>query len=316
MPENTVRSLAAGQNGVWSLTVGPLSPDLYLYAFSVDGVRIADPSNRQVKNGYPGISSLLEVPGPEADFLACRNVPHGVVHIHTYYSRASQTIRNIHVYTPPGYNPAGSRRYPTLYLLHGSWDTDADWSGVGRAGIILDNLIAQHRAAEMLLVMPDGHPYPSFEVFTRPRNLALLSQEVIEELIPMIERTYRASPRAADRAIAGCSMGGTQALHIGLSNLSRFGSIGAMSAPGNVPASEPFLVAQAGVLKDVAGVNSRLHLLWLSCGREDALKPRAAEVHDILAAAGIRHIWRETNGAHNWTVWRRQLLEILLLLFR
>jgi enterochelin esterase family protein len=316
MPQGYGHNMTVDGQGVWSATLGPLRPDIYLYAFAVDGVRLPDPSNRQVKNGYPGLSSILEVPGPEAEFLMLRDVPHGALHVHYYHSRASQIMRRVYVYTPPGFGRSPRHAYPALYLLHGSWDTDADWPGVGRASIILDNLIAQRRAVPMLLVMPDGHPFPSFEPSTRGRNLALLERELDEDLLPLIERLYSASRQAKDRAIAGCSMGGTQALHIGLRHLNRFAAIGVMSAPGDVPFSDPFPKALAAVLDQRAEVNRRLRLFWIACGRDDNLLLRAREVKDALAAHGLRHSWRETEGAHNWMTWRRYLAELAPLLFR
>jgi enterochelin esterase family protein len=115
-------------NRIWSLTVGPLPPDLYLYGFEVDGLRVPDPSNRFARNGYPGLSSVLEVPG--ARFLSIRDVPHGTVHVHNYLSRVTNSARRLHVYTPPGYDSTDGRTYPVLFLLHGSWDNDAAWAEV------------------------------------------------------------------------------------------------------------------------------------------------------------------------------------------
>jgi enterochelin esterase family protein len=201
-------------------------------------------------------------------------------------------------------------------LLHGSWDNDADWSGVGRAAVILDNLIAQRKAVPMLLVMPDGHPFPSFDTSTRAANLALLNRELVEDLLPLMEERYAASPAARNRAIAGISMGGTQALHIGLQSLSRFGAIAVMSAPGDVPNSQPFAESQANILQKPSEINAQLHLFWLACGREDDLIDRAKNVAQTLTAHGIRNIWRETEGAHTWMAWRRQLAELAPLLFR
>jgi enterochelin esterase-like enzyme len=315
MRKGSDQPMARDEQGVWSSTVGPLRPDVYLYAFGVDGVRLADPGNRHVKNGYPGLASVLEVPGPESEFLAIHDVPHGTVHIDYYRSTPRGTMRRVHVYTPPGF-ARSKRSHSTLYLLHGSWDTDADWSGIGRAGIILDNLIAQRKAVPMLIVMPDGHPFPSFDASTRPENLALLNHELMEDVLPFVEQRYGASPKARDRAIAGISMGGTQALHIGLQNLNRFGAIGVMSAPGDVPNSEPFATAQADVLQNASEINAQLQLFWLACGRDDDLVGQAKKVDQTLSEHGIRHVWRETEGAHMWMTWRRHLAELAPLLFR
>lgn len=227
MPQGSSVGMEKQPSGIWSLTVGPLAPDLYQYAFEIDGLRVPDPLNRLVKNGYPGLSSLLEVPG--APFLTIRDVPHGTVHVHSYVSRATNTTRRLHVYTPPGYNPLARRVYPVLVLLHGSWDNDSAWIQVGRAGIIMDNLLADQSANPMVIVMPDGHTHPSFEVTTRPRNLELLERDLAEEILPLIERTYLVARNPKARAIAGFSMGGAQALHLGLT-LPAFGTVGAFSA--------------------------------------------------------------------------------------
>jgi enterochelin esterase family protein len=316
MPHDTTIELAMQSDGRWNTTVGPLSPGLYLYAFGVDGVRLADPANRQVKQGYPGLSSAFEVPGPEAADLSIANVPHGAIHVRYYYSRALRRMCRAHIYTPPGFETSRRRTYPTLYLLHGSYDNDADWSSIGRAGIIIDNLIAQRKAVPILIVMPDGHPWPSFDRLTRAQNLALLNAELIIDLVPLAERLYRASPRRQNRAIAGCSMGGAQALHIGLQNLDRFAAIGLMSAPGDVPGGPPFAEAQAAILRKPAAINARLRLFWLTCGRGDPYLEGARDVSRHLTERGIHHVWTETEGGHAWIVWRQDLAAFASLLFR
>jgi enterochelin esterase family protein len=316
MPHETTKDLARQGDGMWSTTVGPLPPGLYLYAFGVDGVRLADPANRWVKNGYPGLSSAFEVPGAETAYLSIANVPHGAIQMRDYYAGTLHRMRRVHVYTPPDFETSTTRTYPTLYLLHGSYDSDADWSSIGRAGIIVDNLIAQRKAVPMLIVMPDGHPFPSFERSTRAQNLTLLDAELIADLVPFAERVYRASPQPKDRAIAGCSMGGAQALHIGLQNLDRFAAIGLMSAPGDVPGGPPFAEAQAAILRAPAAINARLRLFWLTCGRDDPYLEGARDVSRALTKRGIEHMWTETEGGHAWIVWRQNLAAFASLLFR
>jgi enterochelin esterase family protein len=315
MPPGRTLPLSRDREGTWSLDVGPLEAGPYLYAFNVDGLRVADPANRRVKSGYPGLASVVDLPGDLTGFAAIRPLPHGTVHVERYRSGPTGAMRRAHIYTPPGFDANARRRYPTAFLLHGSWDNDNDWLELGRAGIILDNLLAAGRVEPMILVMPDGHPFPSFDTKTRAQNLALLRAEILDVLIPLVERSYRASPRPDDRAIVGLSMGGVQALHIGLGALNRFGSIGALSAPGDLPLGPSLEEAWGATLADARQMN-RLRLFWLACGRDDELMPLAREVRDTLARHNVRHIWRETEGDHNWIAWRRHWLELAPRLFR
>ena len=313
-PESTL-PLTRDADGIWSIDVGPLDAGLYLYAFDVDGLRVADPMNRRVTHGYPGLASLVEIPGASAVFMAVRPVPHGTVHVVRYASPATGTLRQAQIYTPPGFDASSRRRYPTAYLLHGSSDNDTGWVEPGRAGIIVDNLLAAGQAVPMVLVMPDGHPFPSFELNTRMQNLELLREDLLRALIPLAERDYRASSRREDRAIVGLSMGGAQALHIGVSAVETFGSIGLFSTPGDIPFSAPFEIAQAANLKNPERLN-RLRLFWVACGRDDPLLGEARQVSEVLKRHGVRHTWRETNGSHDWNTWRRYWFEMAPLLFR
>ena len=315
MPPQSNLPLTRDADGLWTIDVGPLGPGLYLYSFDVDGVRVADPKNRRVRNGYPGLASLVEVPGEPAAFMALRAVPHGTIHIVRYSSPATGALRRAHIYTPPGFDPASRRRYPTAYLLHGSWDDDAAWVEPGRAGIILDNLLAAGRAVPMVLVMPDGHPYPSFELNTRVENLKRLRADLVQVLVPLLEGHYRASPRREDRAIVGLSMGGAQALHIGLDAVETFGSVGAFSAPGDIPFDDPFEVAQAPNLKNAEPL-TRLRFFWLGCGLADPLLAEARQVRDTLTSHRVRHTWREVDGGHDWGTWRCLWREVAPQLFR
>src|SRR5205085_9468376 len=147
--------LEKDDKGVWSITVGPLVPDFYSYSFTVDGVRTIDPKNAMIKQGVATLDNMFEVPGAEAAFEANQPVPHGAIHINWYQSSVLDTTRSMHVYTPPGYD-SGSAKYPVFYLLHGGGDEDSGWSTIGRAGFIMDNLLAANKAKPMIIVMPNG----------------------------------------------------------------------------------------------------------------------------------------------------------------
>jgi enterochelin esterase-like enzyme len=312
-----------GEGGVWSVTVGPLDPEMYVYYFTVDGVRLTDPSNPQVKIGYvtSTTTSLVTVPGDAPAFYDVQNVPHGEIRTLLYASRSNGVTRELTVYVPPGYDQARSQRYPVLYLLHGFANDHHSWHRYGRANDILDNLLAQKKIAPFLVVMPlgyggarvngDGTGVPP-EGDVRG-NIALYERDLVEDVIPMIDRTYRTIADRKHRAIVGFSMGGGQAGRIGLKHLETFSHVGIMSAGmAGGPETEPMATLSANPAK----ANKLIDLLWIACGREDAALKGASTLHQTLEQARIAHTYLETDGAHHWRVWRRYLREISPLLFK
>ncbi len=291
------KELARDAEGVWSLTVGPVGPGLYDYVFEVDGVRSVDMANGLVCAGRRRLRSALEVPGPPGRPRQdeWRDVPHGAVAMQWTGSR-----RRLHVITPPGYETQKDRRYPVLYLLHGSGDDDSHWTTLGRANVIADNLVADGRAEPMIIVMPDAAG--SYETCER---------DLLEVVIPFVESAYRVKPGRESRAIAGLSNGGGQSLWAGLRHLDRFGWVGAFSASTWEMAS-----GVPGAEKDPAKVNASLRLLWIRVGADDHLLQTTRTFIGMLKAAGLRHDYAETAGGHSWQVWRRNLADFLPLLFR
>ncbi len=229
------QSMTRSENGVWEGTVGPLDPGSYRYGFAVDGTSVADPRNIEVERMQVVTRSILHVPG--AEFMDTRDVPHGAVAVVTYFSKALNKFRRFHAYTPPGYE-ASQRRYPVLYLLHGANESDQSWSAIGRAGFILDNLIADGKAVPMIVVMPNGHidqTPPNIGAGTGGppplrREFADFPTEFAADILPHVERYYRTMTGRNDRAIAGLSMGGTQTLNIAFANLDWFSAIGVLSS--------------------------------------------------------------------------------------
>jgi enterochelin esterase family protein len=302
------RDLVRDDRGVWSVTVGPLEPEVYRYLFHVDGVPTPDPNNAWVKPGRGAIQNLVEVPGDTPH--AQRPVPHGVLNIHRYESGAlGGKPRGLVVYTPPGYDRAPARRYPVLYLLHGTGDDETCWTNIGLAHRILDNLLADGRAVPMIVVMPDGHAAdPTAGI--RAVEMRAFGADLWGEIIPLVERTYRTLPGPEGRAIAGLSMGGGQAFAVAATRPDLFASVGLFSmARGNVlDLAERLNPSEA---------NDRLTLFWVGCGRQDDVHYEVSEgLHDELAARGIHHVWHPTDGGHNWVVWRKYLAEFVPLLFR
>jgi enterochelin esterase family protein len=301
--------------GVWSVKVGPLDPDLYAYRFSVDGVEITDPANPRLKTGIRSSQSLTMVPGAQPLFWQEQAVPHGAVHTHWYHSSTIGDDRAFTVYTPPGYDLDPKARYPVLYLLHGAGDHTRSWVDVGQANFILDNLLASKSAVPMIIVMPFGHALPFRELSETigRKNLELFRDDFIKDVLPAVERQYRVFADRRYRAIAGLSMGGGQALTIGLARLDLFAQVaGFSSAIMGKDLEERF----AGVLSNPDQANRELRLLWIGCGKDDRLVELARTLDKLFSDKKIRHTYRETTGAHSWRVWRVYLNELLPLLFK
>jgi enterochelin esterase-like enzyme len=309
------KAFTRADNGVWSLTVGPVPPGLYEYAYDVDGMPVADPESGNVVTNVRSSRSMVEVLGPpETRLDQWRQVPHGTVATHWYDSKVTGSRRRVHVYTPPGYGESGAERYPVLYLLHGFSGHDAQWVENGRANVIADNLADEGKLVPMLIVMPDGHPYwpKPGEANAEATRMVKFEDDLLKEVIPLVERTYRVKADRTQRAITGLSMGGGQSLAVGLRNGDRFAWLGAFS--GSLGAALP-LIPTAGAA--ATAFNERTRLLWVGVGRQDVYGlPQGRSISERFNAAGVRHKYVETEGAHTWSVWRLYLAEFLPLLFR
>ncbi|MBS1854487.1 MAG: esterase [Acidobacteria bacterium] len=304
------------ESGVWSVTTGPLEPEIYEYSFTVDGARVLDTANPLLKTGQTVGANLLDLPGTPPRFDQVRDVPHGANHIRTYTSTPLHIRRGLYVYTPPEYDSEPARRFPALYLRHGSGDDESTWSIEGRAGVILENLIAQRKAVPMLIVMTNGDTDRTWSGGSSPQAMDLLARELLTDVIPLIEKNYRVTPNRESRAITGLSMGGGQAFTIGLRNLDTFAWVGEFSS-GLLSAADFKLAGHLpGFLEDPAAANRRLKLLYLSCGTEDPRIAGHLDLIDTLKAAGIRHVWYPTPGVHEWKVWRHALADFLPRLFQ
>jgi enterochelin esterase-like enzyme len=305
--------------GVWSVTTDPLPPEYYGYSILLDGIPCADPQNPLVKPNLLTAGSMVHIPGPPLTPWEMNDVPHGVVHHVFYHSSIVGDNRDFYVYTPPGYNAAAKRTYPVLYLLHGYSDGADAWTSVGRANVILDNLIDQGQAKPMIVVMPLGYGAPAVLTggWAHVGNAALFQENyekfgdtLLQEVVPMVEKGYRARADRDSRAIAGLSMGGAETLYVGLNHLDKFAYIGSFSAGGlnqNYAQTFPGLDASA---------NAKLRVFWMSVGKDDRLLAPNEKFRDWLEGKGIHVQWVETSGAHWWPVWRQNLVDLLPQLFR
>jgi enterochelin esterase family protein len=305
-------AMSKGNDGVWAVTVGPLAPEIYSYAYEIDGAPLTDPRNPFVKV-WLQLNSLVEVPGDPPRLHEIQDVPHGVVHLHTYRSQALDQTRQLYVYTPPGYAKDGPP-LPVVYLLHGNGDQPDAWTSVGRAHAIADNLIAQQTIAPLVIVMPYGHlRSPRFGPLTpemRQQSNQGVRRDLIEDVMPLVESAYRITRDPERRAIVGLSMGGGQSLATGLTRLDLFRWIGAFSAAvpqGDVDAQFPGLKSAA---------DAHLRLLWIACGRSDFLLERNEAFRAWLDERDIAHEYKLTEGGHEWPVWRSYLGEFLQKVFR
>ncbi len=303
------KPMAKDTEGLWSVTVGPLDPEIYEYDFKVDGLAIADPMNPFVKVWRRSSRSMVLVPGDPPMFYEERDVPHGTVHVHRYHSKSLDTTRGLYVYTPPGYETSLQTRYPVLYLLHGSGDTEDAWTIVGRANVIADNAMAGGRARPMVIAMPYGHTPSISSDRTRGRSWKDFEADLLGDVIPFVEKNYRVYNDSEHRAITGLSMGGGQSLRIGLGHPELFAWIAAFSS--SAPSGDEL----DALLASPTTLNESLMLLWVGCGRKDFLFEANQGLLKALDAKEIAHTAHITDGAHEWRLWRHYLNEVLPLLF-
>ncbi len=309
------------EHGVWTVTVGPMPPDIYGYSIVSDGTPLMDPGNPLIKPNLIFPQSAVHIPGPPATTSwEVNDVPRGEIHHHFFHSKIAGEDRDFYVYTPPGYDPHAKQDYPVLYLLHGFSDDASGWTAVGRANVILDNLIAQGKAKPMIVVMPLG--YGDMEIVRRGwsawqdkelawRNFTRFTDILLTEIMPQAEQSYRVKKDRGSRAIAGLSMGGAESLLTGLNHLDKFAWVGAFSSGGID--NRDFSTEFPGLTADA---NKQLKLLWIACGTEDRLITLNRQLKSWLKDKGVQFTDIETPGMHTWMVWRRNLTALAPLLFR
>ena len=316
-------NLTKDAQGVWAITVGPLPADFYSYSLTVDGVRTLDPKNALIKQGTTSVDNMVFVPGREAAYQDLQAVPHGEVRKVWYKSSTMNEERRLHVYFPPGYDTSKAK-YPVFYLLHGGGDEDSGWSTIGRAGFILDNLIAANKAKPMLVVMPNGSlPRPPVVPGVPQDPVAQLAfqdkfaSELLKDIVPFVEKTYRVTPGSANRAIAGLSMGGGQTTRVVTTNPDQFGYVAVWSAGVNPQVGADFLKRNEAFLSSADKINKQIKLLSISCGEKDTLAFAGSKnLDEILKKNNIKHEMNISSGAHTWINWRRYLNDYAQKLFR
>lgn len=297
-----------GEDEIWSLTVGPVRPDIYAYLIQIDDVQVADPSNTIASfTGMPPYSQLV-VHGDEPAFYDAKNVPHGTVTRHIYHSDVTDGERNLYVYTPPGYD--SSKKYPVLYLMGGSGELPHNWIYDGRANLILDNLYAEGKAKPMIMVIPNNQVIHRNHPEHRQLSFGILEQELREHVIPLIDSNYSTIQTPNGRALSGLSMGGRHTMIVGLNSLDLFGSFGILSAGAND--------AEA-VLTDFLNdphANQKVDYLFVGQGKMEAegrWNERVQALVSTLKAHDIDYVYSVAgHTAHDWSTWRYLLKDDLL----
>lgn len=308
--------MTKGENGIWSVTLGPVKPDMYPYCFLVDGIQVADPRNTSIFPNEGFQNSIVEITGSTPLVHTVQNVPHGTLSYRYYYSPELGT-RPVLIYTPPGYEADAKTKYPVLYLLHGTTDTEETWTKVGRANIILDNLIAQGKAKPMIIVMPYGRAFPKISKSSGSlrnwENLQEIKKDFLNHLFPFVEKNYRTKEDKESRAVAGFSGGGGTSLYIGLNNPDLFSWVCGF-APGML--KNEFDRNNEVPFNDPSLTNQRLKLFWIGVGKDDGLYPVISEYLNVLDEKKIKHETLISDGGHTWMNCKLYLATIAQKLFK
>jgi enterochelin esterase-like enzyme len=299
-----------GDDGAWVVTTPPLDEGFHYYSINIDGAEVPDPGTLFFF-GFDRWGSAVEVPAQDQDFYALKNVPHGQLRQDLYFSKSANAVRRCFVYTPPGYDEDRTTRYPVLYLQHGAGENETGWGSQGRAGLIMDNLIADGKAKPFIIVMDNGGGLGGIA-----SKFGAFERILMDDLIPHIDSSYRTLADQPHRALAGLSMGGIQTRLFASAHLDTFSYVGVFSG-GSIAPSD---------IKDMGEFKGKIKLVFVSYGsREVDAASRKAAIFgddpkantDALTGAGINaHYFVSEQTAHEWQSGRRSLREFAPLLFQ
>jgi enterochelin esterase-like enzyme len=301
--------------GYWRVTTDSVSEGFHYYSLLIDGVAVADPASATFY-GMGRMASGIEIPFRGGGYYAVKDVPHGDIRIRRYYSSVTGSWRRIFIYTPPGYDVNTNEKYPVLYLLHGGGEDESGWAMQGRTDLIIDNLVAEKKAKPMLVVMMDGNFSTGIAGFNE-QALRSFETELTQNVIPFIEKNYRAAADAGTRALAGLSMGGLQTMYAGIRNTQLFSYLGVFSSGywANQPAlSNP----QYEFMKEnAATINNNLQRFWIAMGgKEDIAYNNCKIMLAKFDEMKIKYQYSEYPGGHTWPVWRNNLYNFAQELFK
>ncbi len=322
----STESMIKGDTGLWTITIGPLQPEYYGYKFIIDGAPVLDPNNIQIRRDHIGHASILLIPGRETDLYLVKDVPAGTLSKVWYASPTIGLRRRMYIYTPPGYEK-GAEKYPVLYLLHGGMNDEDTWTSMGRANIVLDNLIAEGKAKPMIVVMPNGNPDQAavpFESYpftlesgqnSGPQVFNMLNgvfeKSLVNDIIPFVEANYRVLSDKVNRAVIGYSMGGGQTFKLSIDYPDVFGYIGTFGPA--IFSQPPETEKKMEALK-----NAKPNLYWVGCGVNDELcyEGTTKILLPLLKKYNINYFFNESSGGHSWPNWRIYLTQCVPVLFK
>lgn len=307
-------------SGLWTGESAPQDEGFHYYQLNIDGASVPDPGTKYFY-GAGRWGSGIEIPANDSEIYAMKDVPHGLVSELNYFSDITQAWRRCFVYTPPGYDANTAKRYPVLYLQHGSFEDETGWPGQGKANLILDNLIAEKKAVPMIIVMDNGYAYKAQTNTENARPTMAFEEVMMQEIIPMIDKRFRTAANRKSRAIAGLSMGANQTMQIAMNNLDHFAYYGGFSGTSNYPSSNEINIDTFlnGAFKDGRKVNEQLKVLWLGIGTKEP-EPFPGSIGafiNMLKKQGVKYEYYESpKTAHEWLTWRRSLHQYAQLLFK
>jgi len=318
-----VYDMQKDEKGVWSVTTDQQVPGFHYYSLVINGVRVSDPAS-ETFYGTGRMSSAIDIPEAGVDFYTIKNVPHGDIRNVVYFSKTTGTWRSMNIYTPPGYDKSGKEQYPVLYIQHGGGEDERGWAVQGKTNIILDNLIAEGKSKPMFVVIPNGNvsrPGSSAGGYN-DEAMAAYKEELSGSIIPFIETNYRVKPGAANRAIAGLSMGGGQAFYTGLRNTDMFANVGVFStglfggiARQGAAAFDPESVIP-GILTNPGTFNNKLKVFYISVGEQDPRIEPTKKLIQTFKEKGLKVEFSSFPGGHEWQVWRKSLHDFAQKLFK
>lgn len=319
-------ALVKNDTGLWTLTVGPLEPEIYTYTFRIDGITLMDPANIRIMRDGRRFASMLLVPGAASELYEVKEVPHGTLQKIWYESPTLELTRRMYVYTPPGYE-SGSEKYPVLYLLHGGGGDEDAWTTLGRTCQIMDNLIAKGNAKPMLVVMTNGNPGDAASPGEAPprkgetgdifqMGAGIFEKSLVQDVIPFVEEHFRALPGRENRAVSGLSMGGMQTMNLSFDHTETFNYFGVMSMgiPDPRPDGRNWFENVDDRMKNLETKGYKLY--WIACGTDDFLYQAALNLVAKMEEHGLEYTYRESSGGHTWSNWRIYLSELAPLLFK
>jgi len=312
--------LVKDEKGVWTGESAPQDEGFHYYQLNIDGASVPDPGSLYFY-GAGRWGSGIEIPAKDQDFYALKDLPHGLVSENIYFSKLTNSFRRCFVYTPAEYGRNPQKRYPVLYLQHGSFEDETGWASQGKAGLILDNLIAAGKAVPMIIVMDNGYAYKPQPGENTGRPASIFEEVMINEIIPMTDAKFRTIADREHRAIAGLSMGANQTMRIIMNNLDKFASYGGFSGTSNYPSSDEINVETFlnGAFKNGEALNKQIKVFWLGLGTKEP-NPFPGSVgafRKMMEKQGIKCVYYESPGtAHEWLTWRRSLHQYAQLLFK